>query len=108
RHGSDRGDQLYRIRHTGGETQIRVPHHMVGNGWIYLGESYFNASANAGGGVSGYPREDENMRYWVRANLGQGQSSALYDGTGNDEQDSWSAPGKMSAEMNRQEGGDFF
>ncbi|HKI68165.1 MAG TPA: hypothetical protein VKA67_01140, partial [Verrucomicrobiae bacterium] len=32
RHGSDRGDQLYRIRHTGGETQIRIPHYMVGNG----------------------------------------------------------------------------
>jgi hypothetical protein len=117
---------------------------MVGNGWVYLGEYYFNAGANAaigsvvisnlrgtptggvviadairfgngmgsvnqGGGVSGYPREDENMRYWVRANLGQGQSTELYDNTtGNDEQDSWSAPGKMSAEMNRQEGGDFF
>ncbi len=143
RHGSDRGDQLYRIRHTGGETQIRVPHHMVGNGWVYLGEYYFSAGANTaigsviisnlrgtpagsviiadairfgngmgsvdqGGGVSDYPREDENMRYWVRANLGQGQSTALYDGSGDDEQDSWSAPGKVSAEMNRQEGGDFF
>ncbi len=32
RHGSDRGDQLYRIWHTGGESQIRIPHHMVGNG----------------------------------------------------------------------------
>ena len=140
RHGSDRGDQLYRIRHTGGETQIRIPHHMVGNGWVYLGEYYFNAGANSsagsvvisnlrgtatgsvviadairfgngmgsvdqGGGVSGYPREDENMRYWVKANLGQGQSTTLYEGSGDDEQDSWSSPGKMTAEMNREEGG---
>jgi hypothetical protein len=140
RYGSDRGDQLYRIRHTGGETQIRIPHHMVGNGWVYLGEYYFNSGANAalgsvvisnlrgtpagtvviadairfgngmgsvdqGGGVSGYPREDENMRYWVRANLGQGQSSSLYNGSGDDESDSWSAPGKMSAEMNREQAG---
>jgi hypothetical protein len=140
RHGSDRGDQLYRIRHTGGETQIRIPHHMVGNGWVYLGEYYFNAGANTalgsvvisnlrgspqgsvviadairfgngmgsvdqGGGVSGYPREDENMRYWVKANLGQGQSASLYEGSGNDESDSWSAPGKMSAEMNREAAG---
>src|SRR6266568_2351730 len=46
RHGSDRGDQLYRIRHTGGESQVRIPHHMVGNGWIFLGEYYFNAGSN--------------------------------------------------------------
>lgn len=47
RHGSDRTSQLYRIRHTGGESQVRVPHHMVGNGWVYLGTYYFNAGANA-------------------------------------------------------------
>jgi hypothetical protein len=45
--GSDRGDQLYRIRHTGGESLVRIPHHMVGNGWIYLGEYYFNAGRMA-------------------------------------------------------------
>lgn len=141
--GSDRGDQLYRIRHTGGESLVRLPHHMVGNGWIYLGEYYFAAGANAaagsvvvsnlrgsatgsvviadairfgngmgsvdrGSGVSGYPREDENMRYWIQANLAQGQSATLYDGTGNDEQDSWSAPPKMSAHMNREAAGDIY
>jgi hypothetical protein len=47
RHGSDRGDQLYRVRHTGGESQVRIPHHMVGNGWVYLGEYFFNAGSNA-------------------------------------------------------------
>lgn len=140
RHGSDRGDQLYRIRHTGGESQVRIPHHMVGNGWVYLGEYYFAAgsntgsgsvsisnlrgsatgsvviadairfgngmgSVNRGSGVSGYPREDESCRYWVQANLGQGQSTTLYDGGGNDESDSWSTPSKMSAEMNREDAG---
>ena len=143
RAGSDRGDQLYRIRHTGGESQIRIPHHMVGNGWVYLGEYYFNAGSNAangavvisnlrgsaagtytfadairfgngmgsvdqGGGVSGYPREEENCRYWIKANLGQGQSSSLYNGSGGDEQDSWSAPGKMSAEMNFEATGSIY
>jgi hypothetical protein len=143
RHGSDRGDQLYRIRHTGGESQVRIPHHMVGNGWVYLGEYYFNAGTNAasgsviisnlrgtatgsvviadairfgngmgsinrGGGVSSYPREDESCRYWVQNSVGQGQSSTLYDGGGNDESDSWSAPPKMSAEMNREAAGSFF
>ncbi len=140
RHGSDRGDQLYRVRHTGGESQIRIPHHRVGNGWVYLGEYYFDAGFNpakgaviisnlrdtadgvyafadairfgngmgmtdTGGGGSGYPQEDESCRYWIKKSLGQGQSSTLYDGTGNDESDSWSAPSKMSAEMNRQESG---
>ncbi len=143
RHGTDRDDQLYRIRHTGGETQVRIPHYRVGNGWVYLGEYYFNAgsnsgngavvisnlrgsatggvviadgirfgngmgSVNQGGGTSGYPREDESMRYWIKANLGQGQSTALYDGAGNDESDSWSAPPKMSAEMNREDSGDIY
>ncbi len=143
RHGSDRGDQLYRIRHTGGETQYRVPHYMVGNGWIYLGEYFFNAGSNAasgavvisnlrastngsvviadairfgngmgsvnrGGGVSGYPREEESCRYWIQANLGQGQSTNLYETGGTDEQDSWSAPGRMSAEMNREQYGSMY
>lgn len=140
RHGSDRGDQLYRIRHTGGESQVRVPHHMVGNGWVYLGEYYFNSGSNSaagsvvisnlratptgtyvfadairfgngmgsvdrGNGVSTYPREAESSRYWVQAGLGQGQSSTLYNGGGDDESDSWGTPSKMSAEMNREEGG---
>jgi hypothetical protein len=143
RAGSDRGDQLYRIRHTGGETPYRVPHYMVGNGWVYLGEYYFNAGANPangsvvisnlrgstngsvviadairfgngmgsvdrGGGVSGYPREEESCRYWIQASLGQGQSTNLYDTSGNDEQDSWSAPPRMSAEMNREQSGSMF
>ncbi len=47
RHGSDRGNQLYRIRHTGGESLYRVPHYLVGNGWVYLGEYYFNAGSNS-------------------------------------------------------------
>ena len=143
RAGSDRGDQLYRIRHTGGESQLRIPHHMVGNGWIYLGEYYFNAGSNSangaviisnlrgtvtgtytfadairfgngmgsvdrGAGPSGYPREEENCRYWIQSNLGQGQLTTLYEGSGTDEQDSWSAPGKMCAEMNREQSGSLY
>ncbi|MBA4148547.1 MAG: fibronectin type III domain-containing protein [Verrucomicrobia bacterium] len=46
RHGADRTSQLYRILHTGGQTLVRVPHHMVGNGWVYLGTYYFDAGAN--------------------------------------------------------------
>ncbi len=143
RAGSDRGDQLYRIRHTGGESQIRIPHHMVGNGWIYLGEYWFNAGANSAVGsvvvsnlrgsaagtytfadairfgngmgsvkrgnvISGYPREEESCRYWIQANLGQGQDASLYDNSTGDQNDSWQAPPRMSAEMNRQEEGSIY
>jgi hypothetical protein len=46
RHGPDRTSQLYRIWHTGGESLVRVPHHMVGSGWVYLGTYYFDAGSN--------------------------------------------------------------
>jgi len=49
--GDNRTSQLYRIRHTGGESTVRVPHHMVGNGWIYLGTYYFNAGSNSANGA---------------------------------------------------------
>lgn len=51
RHGTDRTSQLYRIHHTGGESLVRVPHHMVGNGWVYLGTYYFNAGSNPASGA---------------------------------------------------------
>jgi hypothetical protein len=50
-HGANRTNQLYRIRHTGGESQVRVPHHRVGNGWVYLGSYHFNAGSNAVSGA---------------------------------------------------------
>lgn len=143
RHGPDRADQLYRIRHTGGETTLRIPHHMVGNGWVYLGQYHFYAGSNPtsgsviisnlrgsptgsvviadairfgngmgsidrGGGVSGYPREEENSRYWVQASLGQGQTNSTYETDGDDEEDSWYAPPRMSRLMNREESGSMF
>jgi hypothetical protein len=46
RHGPDRTSQLYRILHTGGQTLVRVPHHMVGSGWVYLGTYYLAAGAD--------------------------------------------------------------
>jgi hypothetical protein len=46
RHGPDRTSQLYRILHTGGQTLVRVPHQMVGSGWVYLGTYYFEAGAD--------------------------------------------------------------
>ncbi len=51
RHGNDRTSQLYRIRHMGGESRVRVPHYLVGNGWVYLGSYYFNAGSNSTNGA---------------------------------------------------------
>lgn len=48
RDGSDRVNQLYRIRHSGGFTEITVNHRMVGKGWVYLGNYHFEA------GTEGY------------------------------------------------------
>jgi hypothetical protein len=45
-HGANRTFQLYRVRHTGGESHVRIPHHMVGNGWVYLGSYHFAAGSN--------------------------------------------------------------
>lgn len=44
--GTNRTSQLYKINHTGGQTQVRVDHSMVGNGWVYLGTYHFNAGSS--------------------------------------------------------------
>jgi hypothetical protein len=46
-HGGNRTLQLYRIHHSGGQARVRVPHHMVGNGWVYLGTYHFEAGSNS-------------------------------------------------------------
>ncbi len=50
-HGANRTSQLYKINHTGGQALVRVPHHMVGNGWVYLGSYFFNAGSNSVNGA---------------------------------------------------------
>lgn len=42
--GSDRvNDQLYIIKHSGGSTDVRINHRMIGRGWVYLGTYYFES-----------------------------------------------------------------
>ncbi len=48
--GTDRTSQLYKINHTGGQTQIRVDHSKVGGGWVYLGTYHFDAGSSAAAG----------------------------------------------------------
>lgn len=96
RAGPDRVEQLYRVNHSGGSTEVTVNHRRVGNGLVYLGTYYFEAgmegsvqisnrsgeagvviadmirfgngmgSINRGGGVSGRSREDELSLYWIQ------------------------------------------
>ena len=45
--GSDRApDQLYRVQHAGGITEVKVNHHRVGTGLVYLGTYYFDAGTD--------------------------------------------------------------
>ncbi|MDX2197974.1 MAG: hypothetical protein SF069_03265 [Phycisphaerae bacterium] len=44
---TNRVPQLYRIRHRGGVSEITVDHRNVGNGWVWLGNYYFVAGAEA-------------------------------------------------------------
>lgn len=46
-HGTNRTSQLYLVNHTGGQAKVRVPHHKVGNGWVYLGTYHFAAGSNS-------------------------------------------------------------
>jgi len=47
RYGSDRAsDQLYRVSHSGGITEVKVNHRRVGNGTVYLGTYYFDAGTD--------------------------------------------------------------
>jgi len=44
--GTNRVRQTYRIAHSGGVTDVVVDHRDVGNGWVWLGEYYFEAGAD--------------------------------------------------------------
>ncbi len=44
---TNRTNQLYRVNHTGGTTEVRVDHRNVGNGWVYLGTYHFASGSSA-------------------------------------------------------------
>ncbi len=61
RTGSDRINQLYRIFHRGGLTEVRVNHNQVGNGWVWLGSYYFDAGSNGWVNIVNYdPDADDS------------------------------------------------
>ena len=60
RPGSDRVPQLYRVHHAGGVTDVRVDHRQVGNGWVWLGNYWFDAGTNGCVNISNHaPGFDE-------------------------------------------------
>ena len=129
--GSGRVNQLYKVTHSGGTTEVRVNHRRVGNGLVYLGTYHFeagtdgyvdisNESSETGvviadmirfgngmgdispyGTTSGTSRENEPGVYWIEQNLGQGISSSEYGGTTS----TVSAPPRFSEYMNREADG---
>lgn len=45
-------DQLYRVNHAGGSTEVKINHRLVGKGWVYLGTYYFRAGQGGSVDVS--------------------------------------------------------
>lgn len=62
RYGSDRAsDQLYRIHHSGGSTEVTVNHRQVGNGLVYLGTYHFENGTNGYVDVSNRSSDPGNV-----------------------------------------------
>jgi hypothetical protein len=54
RSSSDRANQLYRVYHSGGVTDVRVDHSQVGLGWVWLGNFHFLAGTNGSVNISNH------------------------------------------------------
>ncbi|GAB4324486.1 MAG: hypothetical protein Kow0059_20120 [Candidatus Sumerlaeia bacterium] len=68
RDGTDRvSDQLYRISHTGGITEVRINHRMVGKGWIWLGTYYFEAGTGGWVEISNQSNDTNAQALYVIA-----------------------------------------
>ncbi len=62
RYGSDRaGDQLYRVHHSGGSTEVKVNHRQVGNGLVYLGTYHFESGTDGYVDISNRSSESGNV-----------------------------------------------
>ncbi|MEL7474425.1 MAG: hypothetical protein AAGK04_14000, partial [Planctomycetota bacterium] len=135
RHGVDRVEQLYRVHHTGGATEITIDHTKVGNGLVYLGTYHFNAGTDGyvdvsneslqvgvviadmirfgngmgdidrGAGVSGFPREDEAGLYWIETHAGRGIPSSEWRSSSADDTATVTAPTRWAEQMNREASG---
>ena len=94
----ERTEQSYVVHHSGGQTERRIDHRMIGCGWIYLGSFYFpangivevrppevgdqgfaiadavrigNGTRTIGRGAP-VPFDELGARYWIETALGMG------------------------------------
>ncbi len=129
---SNRANQLYRVRHSGGITESRIDHRRVGKGWVWLGNYYFEQGTEGyveisnmrepggtgsvviadairfgnGVGRSGFPREEEASRYWAETSTGTPPETGVYDRPGlSDNSDNVGTPPRMAAYMNNESEG---
>lgn len=60
--GGDRAsDQLYRVKHAGGITEVTVNHRRVGNGLVYLGTHYFDVGTNGYVDISNRSNDEKSV-----------------------------------------------
>lgn len=134
--GSNRVEQVYRVHHSGGATEVLVDHRRVGGGLVYIGSYHFEAGTaglveisnrneeagvviadmirfgngmgdiDRGGGVSGVPRHDEAALYWIEAHKGQGVADSAFRSSADDGTANVSAPTRWAAGMNLEAAGD--
>jgi spore germination protein YaaH len=84
RHGSDRANQLYRVYHSGGVTDVRVDHSQVGLGWVWLGNYHFEAGTNGCVNIGNYtPGGAEGSSVFADAiRFGNGMGTTSRDAAG--------------------------
>ena len=83
--GSDRTNQLYKINHTGGQTQVSIDHRKVGNGWVYLGTYHFNAGSSASEGsvqISNHSTAGGSVVVADAIRFGNGMGDLTWDDNG--------------------------
>jgi hypothetical protein len=135
--GSNRVEQVYRIIHSGGATEVTVDHRLVGGGLVYLGTFHFESDGTAaveisnrsddtgvviadmirfgngmgdidrGAGPSGMPRHDEAALYWIETHRGIGAPDSAIRTSSSDLVATVSAPTRWSTHMNLEAAGDL-
>lgn len=94
KHGTDRVEQRYRIDHRDGTTDMRVDHRMVGNGWVWLGEYWFDAGTNGYVEISNESPDSgvvvaDAIRWGVGMGSTVGNISGTVSGRPRDEEDAF-------------------
>ena len=82
--GTDRSvDQVYRVNHAGGATEVKVNHQRVGKGWVYLGTYKFNAGTAGSVEVSNRSGTSQSGKVVIAdaIRFGNGMGNVVRNGT---------------------------